>query len=131
MPVFWPHRQSADPEFLLLRAYNYWDFPKGLVLRDENPISAAIRELSEETGIEKVGFPWGYVFVETKPYSHPSKIARYYVGEVFLKEVRLGLSEELGRSEHMEFRWLVYQEARKLLVSRVREVLDRVIALIK
>ena len=33
--------------YLLLRAYNYWDFPKGKVAPGENPLQAACRETEE------------------------------------------------------------------------------------
>jgi bis(5'-nucleosidyl)-tetraphosphatase len=35
--------------FLLLRAFNHWDFPKGMVEAGEEPLAAAIREVREET----------------------------------------------------------------------------------
>ncbi|MGH8313228.1 MAG: NUDIX domain-containing protein, partial [Gammaproteobacteria bacterium] len=35
--------------FLLLRAWRYWDFPKGAVEPGETPLQAAIREVREET----------------------------------------------------------------------------------
>ena len=31
--------------YLLLRAYNHWDFPKGMVEPGEEPLAAAIREV--------------------------------------------------------------------------------------
>ncbi|MGH8579780.1 MAG: NUDIX domain-containing protein [Gammaproteobacteria bacterium] len=33
----------------MLRAYNYWDFPKGTVEPAEDPFEAACREVEEET----------------------------------------------------------------------------------
>ena len=65
---------------LLLRAYAYWDFPKGLVEPGEAPLAAAIREVAEETGLAGLVFRWGEAFLETEPYSG-GKIARYYVAE--------------------------------------------------
>ena len=40
---------DAKPNFLLLRAYEYWDFPKGIVEPGEQPLEAALREVEEET----------------------------------------------------------------------------------
>ncbi|MGH8580190.1 MAG: NUDIX domain-containing protein, partial [Gammaproteobacteria bacterium] len=37
--------------YLLLRAYNYWDFPKGTVQPAEDPFEAACREVEEETSL--------------------------------------------------------------------------------
>ncbi|HKJ09029.1 MAG TPA: NUDIX domain-containing protein [Gammaproteobacteria bacterium] len=109
--------------FLLLRAYRYWDFPKGEVEAGERPLEAALRELKEETGLEHPVLRWGEHHCETPPYGH-GKVARYYLAESDTGEVVLGINPELGRPEHHEFRWLAYDEARSLLVPRVQAVLD-------
>jgi bis(5'-nucleosidyl)-tetraphosphatase len=109
--------------FLLLRAFRYWDFPKGLVEAGEHPRAAAVREVAEETGLEALEFRWGDAFCETERYSH-GKVARYYVAESPAGDVHLPVSAALGRPEHDEYRWLGYREARALLVGRVQRVLD-------
>lgn len=109
--------------FLLLRAYDYWDFPKGQLEPGEDPLAAAIRETEEETTLTGLGFRWGHVFVETEPYGR-NKIARYYLAESPGGEVLLPVTAELGKPEHDEFRWLDYHSARPLLVPRVQAVLD-------
>src|SRR5271170_8143150 len=75
-------------EFLLLRAYRNWDFPKGLVEAGEEPIQAAIREVREETTLEDLSFEWGMVFMDTGPYNR-GKIARYYIARSKETRVRL------------------------------------------
>lgn len=128
VPVF---RGDADEIlFLLLRSYRYWDFPKGLVEDGEEALAAAIRELTEETGLERVDFPFEQLFTETEPYAQ-NKIARYYVGEVFSKEINLGVNPELGHAEHQEFRWVTAEQARKLLGERVTQVLNWADAIVK
>jgi len=109
--------------FLLLRAYQYWDFPKGRAEAGEEPIAAAYREVAEETGILDLDFRWGFDFVETGPYGQ-GKIARYYIAETRTPEVVMGISPELGRPEHHEYRWMTYEEARDLAAPRVRRVLE-------
>lgn len=108
--------------YLLLRAYNFWDFPKGIVEKGEDPFKAALREVKEETGLEELRFPWGEIFAETEPYRQ-GKIARYYLAETSRENLQLPISPELGRPEHHEYRWLSYPEARKLLVPRVQKIL--------
>ena len=108
---------------LLLRAYNYWDCPKGLVEAGEDPFQAARREVREETGIGELDFRWGDVFTETAPYSK-NKVARYYVAAARAGSVKLPVNEALGRPEHHEYRWLTFDEARALAVPRIAKVLQ-------
>lgn len=109
--------------YLLLRAYRYWDFPKGLVEEGETPFEAARREVAEETGLTDLTFPWGKGYYETAPYGR-NKVARYYLARTRRRRIELPVSPELGRPEHDEYRWLPYEAARALLVPRVAAVLD-------
>lgn len=118
-------------EFLLLRAFKYWDFPKGMVEKEEDPWEAAVREVQEETGLSQISTPFGNRYIETEPYGK-GKVARYYV--VLIedeKEVTLIANPVTGIVEHHEFRWVSYEEAREMLVPRVVNVLDWAKAAIK
>jgi len=108
---------------LALRAFQFWDFPKGLVEPSEAPLAAAIREVAEETELTELAFRWGERFRETPRYAG-GKVARYYVAESPRGEVRLPVNPALGRPEHDEFRWLRWDDARALFVPRVRAVAD-------
>ena len=122
-------REGDAVLYLLLRAYNYWDFPKGVVEVGEDPLAAACREVEEETGLTELNFRWGHDLSETEPYGK-GKVARYYVGETRQSEVALPISQELGRPEHHEYRWLSYEETRELLVPRLIRILDWAHALV-
>jgi bis(5'-nucleosidyl)-tetraphosphatase len=108
--------------FLLLRAFNHWDFPKGMVEEGEEPLAAAVREVHEESLIGDLEFTWGEASTRTGPYSR-GKVACYYVAQTRTAEVTLPVNPELGRPEHSEFRWVDYDTALKLVSPRVRPVL--------
>lgn len=116
-------RQAAQGWlFLMLRAYRNWDFPKGLVETGEDPLSAACREVTEETLISDLRFNWGETYFETAPYSR-NKVARYYVAQTSSESVTLPVRPELGRPEHHECRWVDLEEALALASPRVDPVI--------
>ncbi|MEQ1775970.1 MAG: NUDIX domain-containing protein [Burkholderiales bacterium] len=118
-----PVRYAAGAwRLLILRAYNTWDFPKGIVNLHEDPLDAAKRETLEETGITDLEFVFGEDFKETVPYAD-NKIARYYVAETRVEEIILPVSPELGRPEHDEWRWVTCDEAEDFLPPRLTHVL--------
>jgi 8-oxo-dGTP pyrophosphatase MutT (NUDIX family) len=115
-------RQRGDEWLtLLLRAYHNWDFPKGICEEGEQPLDAAKREVEEESGIIELLFDWGDRCIETGPYNK-GKVARYYLARTSQQEVEMGISPELGRPEHSEYRWVSFDEAYDLTAPRVREV---------
>lgn len=117
------HGRGDARRYLVMRCFQYWDFPKGMVEAGEAPFDAACREIAEETSLTALTFPWGYDYTETPPYS-AGKVARYYVASSDSVDVVLGVSAELGFPEHDEFRWLPYDDCVPLLGPRVRAVLQ-------
>jgi len=116
---------SDQPRYLMLRAFNYWDFPKGVVEPGEDPFEAAIREVKEETGltISLEDFHWGKGYQETAPYGL-GKVARYYLAESKEGEAYLPINPALGKAEHEEMRWVTYKEAQPILPPRLKAVLN-------
>jgi len=113
---------EGDWHVLLLRAWNYWDCPKGLVEAGEDALATARREVREETGIARLDFRWGEDFIETAPYSK-NKVARYFLAATGAIDVKLPVNPELGAPEHHEFRWLAFEQAFELVVPRIASVL--------
>ncbi len=111
-------------KYLFLRAYRNWDFPKGLVEISESPLQAARREVSEETGINRLIFPWGEVYQETAPYNRGTKIARYYLAETTQSQVCFSINPAIGKPEHHEYRWLTYDQIQKLAPPRLLPIIE-------
>lgn len=107
---------------LVLRSFQYWDFPKGGVEPGEAPLAAAIRETAEESSITDLAFRWGEEYRETGPYSR-GKVARYYLAETATCAITLPVSPELGRPEHEEWRWVSFAQAERLLAPRLQPIL--------
>lgn len=117
----------SGPEYLLLRVYSTWDFPKGEVEPGEEPRQTAEREAAEEAGLRGLEFRWGTRYRETAPYrGHGGmKVARYYLARApGGAEAFLPISPELGRPEHHELRWLSAAEARERLSRRLLPILE-------
>jgi 8-oxo-dGTP pyrophosphatase MutT (NUDIX family) len=119
-----PVRLKKDQwEFLILRAFNYWDFPKGIVAPGEDPWEGAIREVKEETGLSKFSTPWGKLYFETLPYGK-GKVARYYLIKLEEdKTVALLPNPITGITEHHEYRWVKFQVAHNLVAPRIKAVI--------
>jgi 8-oxo-dGTP pyrophosphatase MutT (NUDIX family) len=108
---------------LLLRVYNYWDCPKGLVEPGEDPLATAKREAREETTLDDLDFAWGESFIDTPPYGREKKVARYFVARTNTESVYLPVNSELGKPEHHEWRWCDWETAEQLVNDRLWAVL--------
>ena len=110
---------TSDSRVLLLRRsepFDFWQSVTGSLEPGETPAAAAIRELSEETGIKDKG-----ELVETGTSRRftidPRWRARFPPGvaENIEHEYRLLLERtvkvDLNTKEHSEYRWLPLQEA--------------------
>ncbi len=108
---------------LMLRAYQNWDFAKGIREEGETSMQAALREITEETGIRNLHFDWGERFTDTGPYNR-GKVARYYLARTDQVQVEMGISPELGRPEHLEYQWMDFDRAYDISSPRVRQVVQ-------
>jgi 8-oxo-dGTP pyrophosphatase MutT (NUDIX family) len=111
-------------KYLFLRAYRNWDFPKGIVEPSEDVLEAAKREVEEETGIDDLTLRWGSTFKETSPYRGGKKVARYYLAETSQSDVTFSVNPEIGRPEHHEYRWVSYDEIKKLAPERLLPIIE-------
>jgi 8-oxo-dGTP pyrophosphatase MutT (NUDIX family) len=116
------HVAGAAVQYLLLRAYKNWDFPKGLVEPGEQPLDAAMREVKEETTLVNLAFDWGQDYMDTGPYNK-GKISRYYVARSNDTQVHLPINPELGFPEHQEARWVGLETALNMVSPRLKPVI--------
>jgi 8-oxo-dGTP pyrophosphatase MutT (NUDIX family) len=103
-----------EPHFLLIRSRRdrSWGFPKGHLLEGEDPLSGAMRELWEETGMREVTLVPGFIehvsYRVNRAGKFRQKTVTYFLGQVTTLTVRLS-------EEHSEHRWAVVEDARKTL----------------
>lgn len=112
------------PEARYLHA-NFWDFPKGLLEKDEDGMSAAKREAGEEAGIRDFKIIPG--FKETVRYF----VRRDRDQKAVLKFVAMFLAEAKDDKiklswEHDMYEWLPYEEAKERLSrNEMQKALER------
>lgn len=114
-----PQSQIAEKKIVK----DFWDFPKGRLESGEKGIDAALRELKEEAGIEKVEIDT--VFKETLRYftrrdGKPiPKFVAMFLGRVSDDRVTLSW-------EHDAYEWLGYEEAHaRLTLAPMKQALVR------
>ena len=99
---------SNGPEYLLVhRGYRAdWTFPKGKVDPGEHVLTAAVREVREETGFAvELGIP-----LPTQTYKVEGKLkdSRYWIGNLLAGQF-------VANDEVDEIAWLTFEEAAKRL----------------
>ena len=108
---------TGIPEYLMLRVYGLWDFPKGVVENGETFFEAAIREVEEETGIQlsDLTFPFGKNEISTEPYMtgpnrKGTKQTHLFVAHSKKRDVVFSKNPVTGKYEHHAFKWADYKE---------------------
>jgi 8-oxo-dGTP pyrophosphatase MutT (NUDIX family) len=106
-----------------------WALPKGNIGRGESPEATALREVTEETGIE--GSPQGKLgdvkYIYTRDGQRIFKVVSFYL--VRYRSGRINDVTEAYRHEVAEARWLPLEDASKLLAYRgERDMAERALA---
>lgn len=118
------HIENGQPRYLLLRSTGHgnWLPPKGHADKeDDGPLSTALRELDEETGITDVTPVEGFDFeIE---YDVDSKRGRYHKRVHYLLAKTPHTAVELS-PEHSDHGWFVLEEALdRVAFDQLKEVL--------
>lgn len=108
---------------LILRAGQFWDFPGGGMEVNEDPLTAAKRAATGETGISELAFDFGEGYKETIAYASGT-VARYYLAVTDVEQVTLPISHGAGPAARDESRWITLDEAEDYLPPRLAIVLD-------
>jgi 8-oxo-dGTP pyrophosphatase MutT (NUDIX family) len=124
---------SGVPHFLLIRdSYKSWGFPKGHLKRGEPPDRAALREVSEETGLSALELrgdlgeiEWWFRFRGRRVH----KRCRFYLIDSPAGETRPQVAEGITECEFLPAREagerLSYENARGILERAVEMVEER------
>ena len=114
---------TAGRSYLLLDYGRFWDFPKGHVEKDEDDLTAAVRELREETGIEKAKFVEDFrhqiqYFFRDRTAGLIRKTVVFFLASVRSKKVTIS-------HEHVGFEFLPFDTAiKRLKYPTAKEVLN-------
>lgn len=120
-----------EASVLCVRAYANWDFPKGQLEEGESHIGAAIRETEEETTMQH-----GSDYILSGPAGGSTtygtgakkKTATYYIGmRMSDKTPFLPVSEELGKPENDEYRWVELSKLHSLMPGRLQGLCDSIV----
>ena len=100
---------GGAPEFLLLDYGRHWDFPKGHVEKGEDDLTAARRELAEETGITDAELVPPFHHEITYFFRHSRrglvrKTVIFFLGRTSTRQVTLS-------REHTGYAFLPYSQA--------------------
>lgn len=123
-------RDGARTFFLLIRdPYRNWGFPKGHLELGEDPATAAVREVAEETGIGAVELR---APVETIDWTFRFRGRQIHkVCHFFLMETTERRTAPQSAEGITACRWATYEQATKMIsYDNARAVLDQAHALL-
>lgn len=128
--IIYKKNEKKEFEFLILqRAIDWsgWEFPKGAIEKNDKTDEMSVRrEIFEETGIKNIRIisklPYEIRYKYPKKYSekykHTETVQSVFLVRSFEEQVKTSV-------EHKAYKWLNYENARKLLThTQQRKALD-------
>ncbi len=115
--VFRFHPQEGLQYLVLYHRGSYWNFPKGKMELGENESQTALRELDEETGLNKLKIVDGWrqeteFFFKENRSGKMELIKKKFI--IFLAKAQPNMAVKIS-SEHNGYGWLDYKTAVKYL----------------
>ncbi|HEY2375941.1 MAG TPA: NUDIX hydrolase [Gemmatimonadaceae bacterium] len=121
---------SGAPLYLLIRdSYKNWGFPKGHVEPGERPDDAALREVSEETGLSDLAIR-GLIEIIDWHFRFRGKLI-HKICHFYLMETAESSTSPQRTEGITACRWLPFNEAEELIsYANARDVLRKARALV-
>jgi len=117
-------KEKGNIYYLVLHyELGHWDFIKGRIENDESLKQAVIRETKEETNIDDLKFVDRFEEKIEYFFKRDSKTffktVIFFLAETKTKEIKLS-------DEHIDFKWLDYEEALKQLTfNNAKNILEK------
>lgn len=109
------YKKGKKIKYLLIQyRAGHWEFPRGHVEKGESDIEAAKREIEEETGLKDLVFIPGFQKKSSWFYKRKGeneqvcKEVLFYLCRSKTKKIKISF-------ENIDFRWLTYTEAIKIV----------------
>lgn len=115
--------KNNNGQFLMIKRHGIWDLPKGKLAKKENPEECALREVSEETGVEglelrgKLPPTWHVYFRNDKFVLKETHWYRMHTS--FSKTLKPQLEEDIS-----EAIWMHQKECTEALKTGYRSLRD-------
>ena len=119
-------RASPNKQFLLMEHPNRWDLPKGHVDPGENDEQCALRELEEETGIQRADLQIDDLFRFRSEYEvcYRGQQPAWKTLIIFLAE--LTTDRDLVITEHRGYRWFEWTPPHTIQVNTIDPLLESI-----
>lgn len=123
------YRDEPKRAFLLMKHADRWDLPKGHVDPNETDVDCALRELTEETGIDpkNVVVDNEFRFVHRYSYSRERNKDEQRLKELVVFLVRLTKPTKIHVTEHDGYRWFDWSPPHKIQ----RKTIDPLLAAVE
>lgn len=116
------HQENGQRQYLILHyPGGHFDFAKGHLEAGESNLQAALRELTEETGIDQIktieGFEKSIVYTFRRKEGLVEKKVTFFLAETTQNAIKIS-------DEHQGFLWLPYEKAlTKITFENARSIL--------